>query len=210
MTEPTPNTGGPIPALIPARHQRRRRALVLVISLLAFAALAGLGAWLRQTPGRPPQPAADESLCPRLLQAVLDIVPEGGKGGGCGVLIDQEYRLVATLAAVTAGADEVRVSFPSGVPAQGEQEGPGSVRADKEAGIAAHVVYRDPARNIDLLQVERLPSRALALPPGDWVPAPGQALHTLHRPEPPAPSAGVGAWSYHRGQVERVLMRPHY
>jgi hypothetical protein len=102
-----------------------------------------------------------------------------------------------TIAAVMGGADNERVFFPSDPLAQG-------------AGIDARVVHRDQDRQIDLLQLERLPSQALALPLGDRLPGPGQTLHTLRRPEAAAPSSGVGAWPYRPGELVRVLMRPHY
>jgi hypothetical protein len=209
MTEPTPNTGGPSPDPIPARRHRRRLALVLIVALLACAALAGFAAWPRRSPG-PPEPAADESLYPRLLQAVVHIAPEGGKGGGCGVLIDTECRLVVTVADVMAGADNARVYFPTGSQGQDARAGFGSVRASEEAGIVAHLVHRDENRKIDLLHLQQLPARALALSLGERLPGPGQALYTLRRPEPNLPATNVGAWSYRRGALERVVMPPHY
>jgi hypothetical protein len=182
---------------------------VLIVALLAVAALAGLGAWARRTPG-PPEPTADESLHPRLLQAVVHIAPEGGQGGGCGVLIDTECRLVVTVADVMAGADNARVSFPAGPLAQEAQAGPGPVRAGAEAGIGARLVHRDENRKIDLLQLQRLPAQALALSLGDRLAGARQTLYTLRRPEPPLPSPSVGAWSFRRGELERVVVPPHY
>jgi hypothetical protein len=149
-------------------------------------------------------------LYPHLLQAVVHIAPEGGKGGGCGVLIDRECRLVVTVADVMAGADNARVYFPTGPLAPEAQAGLGPVRAGEGTGIGAHLVHRDGNRKIDLLQLQRLPAQALALSLGERLPAPGQPLHTLRRSEPTMPSASVGAWSYRRGALERVVMPPHY
>jgi hypothetical protein len=163
--------------------------------LCAVAALvlgAALGAWFLRTPGVPAQAGAadDPSLYPRLLHAVVRIAADGGKGGGCGTVIDAERRLVISVAAVVGDREQVPVDFVDG---------------SAQAAVG-RVVHRNPSRNLVVLRLDRLPESALPLSEGQEPPAPGQVLFTVR-----ADGAGAAgrSWTYARGELERVIMPPH-
>jgi hypothetical protein len=179
----------------------------VVGGLLVAALGVALAGWcFGRIPGEASQAQSpeNEALHHGIQQALAYIVPEGGDKGGCGVLIDQQERLVVTVARHMGERTGARISFAGthGI------DSTHSISAD--AGTVGDVVFRDSTRSLVLLRLQHLPAGAAALPLGDWTPSTTMMLHSVRSSQPGAASARAHAWSYCQGKIERILMRPHY
>jgi hypothetical protein len=77
-----------------------------------------------------------------------------------------------------------------------------------DSKIAAIVVYRDQARKLVLLRLDRWPEGAAALPLGDW--APNLVLHSVYRHVQSPSALSEGIWSFGLARVRHSIMLPHY
>jgi hypothetical protein len=189
-----------------ARPPRRLIRYVILIGLAA-ALGAGLGCWYfsRTLDGQAQAesaPEKDGALHRRMLQALAYVVPEGAETGGYGILVDQQNRLIVTVARLLGEKASARVFF--GLAGAGDA----SLSLGPQAGTLATVVFRDSTRGLVLLRLERLPAGAASLPLGEW--APRSMLHSVHSQQPRAASTEARAVSYCEGRIERILMPPHY
>src|SRR5438128_7273864 len=98
--------------------KRSRKLIPYAIwaGLLVAALGAGIGSWCfnRRLEGGTQADLSsekDEVLYRRMLQALAYVVPEGEHTGGCGVLVDQQERLVVTVARLVGEKTTARVSF---------------------------------------------------------------------------------------------------
>jgi hypothetical protein len=144
--------------------------------------------------------ARNDALYGRMLAALAYVVPEGGGKSGCGVLVDQQERLVVASTRLMGENTRARVTFahadPAGMPAQ--------------TATTADVLFCDTTRSLVLLRLRELPSGAAALPLGDWTPSTTMTLHSLRSSQSASPSAQNRSWSCCQGKIERILMIPHY
>ena len=190
-----------------ARPPRRLIRYVIVVGLLVAALGTGFGYWyLSRTLGGQAQgdsaPEKDGALYHRLLQALTYVVPESAEAGGYGILVDQQDRLIVTVARLLGEKASAHVFF---APA-GAMDAAYPIGA--QAGTLATVVFRDSTRGLVLLRLERLPTGALSLPLGKW--APGSMLHSVRCQQSRGASPQAPAVSYCEGRIERILMPPHY
>src|SRR5260370_25808400 len=171
-----------LPALslraIPRRFLFGSLTLFIVALLAAAGRLAGLF------------PASNEVILPpgtgdpvlrRLVQAAVHIESGDGNQACCGVLVDQENRLIVTPSESLGDQANARVYFqitgsPETVPLANR-----SREFEDRGGIAGHVVFRDAKRGLALIRLERLPEGATPITLGDQPPSLRQALHSLRR-----------------------------
>jgi hypothetical protein len=188
---------------------RRWRAARVITSLLIAAGIVLISLpalrWFRaDSPPAFALPAPDESLYRHLLQATVCITPQGEAFRGLGVLVDQKERLVVTLAEVMKDRENASADLAIGRSGDTQELASPSV----EYKIAAKVVYRDEARKLVLLRLERWPDGAAALPLGDWTGH--QVLHSVYRQDQNLSGHPEGIWSFGLAQVRHSIMLPHY
>jgi hypothetical protein len=99
----------------------------------------------------------DGRVADRLLAAAVRVAPDRPDRGCWGVLIDDGSRLVITVGGAAKDRDELPISVP----------GPGSDGRATAHESVARVVARGVERDLVLLQADRLPARAHALPLSD-------------------------------------------
>jgi S1-C subfamily serine protease len=131
----------------------------------------------------------------------------GDKHSGAGCVIDRDNRLLLTNYHVVEESETVRVAFPV-------YDGQGQLVTDRQyywdnfgrLSVRGRVLKRDPARDLALIQVERLPRFALAMPLADNGPAEQERIYRVGSPG----SAGA-AWTVRSGKVKFVrAMRLRY
>lgn len=137
---------------------------------------------------------------------VLVLVPVGdgtrARPRGTGSLIDVEHRLILTAYHVMGDDEEAIVAFPA-YNKKGEliAEMDYYVGALKRGGgFAGRVVATDPARDLAVIQLNKLPRGVPALRLAQKTPGVGQAVHSIGNP-----AAADGAlWIYTEGKVRQL------
>jgi hypothetical protein len=191
----------------PAARPPRGLTRYAILAGLGAALGVGVGCWYfgRTVDGQAQADSSPEkhvALHHRLLQALAYVVPEGAEAGGYGVLVEQRDRLIVTVARLLGEKAAAHVFFaPAGAT-------DAAYPISAQAGTIATVVFRDSARGLVLLRLERLPAGAASLPLGKWAPA--SMLHSVHSRQPPVASPEARTVSYSEGRIERILMPPHY
>ena len=173
--------------------RRWSKKLILCVAVGIACASVSLAFLL---PGRNP----DDSLNRRLLQATVRIAPQGEAIRGCGVIVDEANRLVATVADLMKDREGATIFFPH---PKGEEKG-----SSAESGVPAKVIYRDPVRRLAILRLDSLPEGAAALPLGDWPCSPGEHLHSVYSHDKGS-EIDQASWSFGRGRMQQTLMVPH-
>src|SRR5262245_61957880 len=122
-----------------------------LLGLTALLTLAGAG-------------RANPMVIEKLLPGTAYLrVPDGNTmHNGTGVLIDVKERLLLTANHVTGGKDQVLASFP-------RRDSHGDLVTDAGSywmmfALRGKVVHRDPGRDLALIQLEKLPEGAQAVP----------------------------------------------
>src|SRR4051794_34133681 len=122
-----------------------------------------------------------------------------GTASGSGSVIDRRRQLVLTNYHVVGDIDRVTVLFPA--------YKDGKLIAEKDfyrqnaakLGIRGHVIDRDRRADLAVVQIDRVPDGAQALPVAGEGVTPGQSVHSLGNP------GGSGAlWVYTPGRVRQV------
>ena len=146
-----------------------------------------------------PKPKAFTSL---IRSAVLIASSKGdGKAGGSGVLIDRAHRLVVTNAHNVNDDDhELVAHFPRSRDGKVVLERDAYLAPDKGQPIRCRVVARAPQHDLALLELDRVPPDADALPVAADSPKPGEVTHALGNPRH-LPTL----WAFSSGAVRRVI-----
>jgi hypothetical protein len=127
--------------------------------------------------------------------------PEG-TATGSGTLIDRRRHLILTnyhVAGDVTGAIVMFPAFRDGKPIAERDYYKEHVR---DQGIRGRVVARDKLADLALIQIERVPAGAQALPLANEGVSPGQTVHSIGNP------GGSGAlWVYTPGKVRQVYQK---
>jgi S1-C subfamily serine protease len=168
---------------------------------LAATAVLGL---LATGPAR-----ADENLYERALPATVWVLsPQPGSiSMGTGVLIDDRSGMVLTSYHVVERRPAVVAFFPERGPDGQVVTDPDDYVTQAEAlGIAGRVVIADATRDLALIQLERVPAGARALPIATRPARPGQEVFSIGNS-----GAGDGVlWRYRDGKVRQNYRRTMY
>lgn len=152
------------------------------------------------SPDAPPPPRLPTSLQPkeiyqRALKAVAWVItPEFT---GTAWLVDRDNRLLVTNYHVAEDLAEVELVFPAY--REGALVVEKSWYRDSAPRYRARVVDVSPADDLAILQVDRLPADAQALPLAGANPSPGDAVHSVGNPGP-----SDALWVYTGGAVRSV------
>jgi S1-C subfamily serine protease len=129
-------------------------------------------------------------------------------GAGSGALVDRPRKLVVTNYHVVGEEAEVMVLFPA-FDTDGTVIAERSAYRDKEAELRrsgrltdARVVARDSRCDLALLELDRLPEDARAVPLAAASPRPGQQVHSIGNP-----GVSDALWLYSRGTVRQVYRK---
>ena len=139
-----------------------------------------------------------------VLKSTVWIISQRPEGtvSGSGSLIDRQRRLILTNYHVVGDVNAVIVMFPA--------FRDGEVIAERDyykdhirtQGIRGRVVARDKQADMSLIQIERVPDGAQALPISAEGVSPGQTVHSVGNP------GGSGAlWVYTPGKVRQVYQK---
>jgi S1-C subfamily serine protease len=153
---------------------------------------------------------ADEEVYRRTLPATVMVINTAGDKpvSGSGVLVDRPRKLVVTNYHVVGEETELVVLFPS-------YDTEGDLIAERSAYLetapdlrrhgrltGARVVARNSRCDLALLEVDRLPEDARAVPLAAASPRPGQQVHSIGNP-----GASDALWLYSRGTVRQVYRK---
>lgn len=115
---------------------------------------------------------ADDSVHRSILPGVAFVVTEQSSGS-C-FLVDAQRRLVVTNFHVIRDYTQIKIFFPQY--SRGEVIRDVKHYLDRNLGIQAKVVAKDPTLDLAVLQLDRLPAQAMQLPLADSLPQPGDTL----------------------------------
>ena len=125
-----------------------------------------------------------------------------GTSTGTGVLIDAEKRLMVTNAHVVGDARSTVVFFPT------ESKGNTAVDRDyyldnvKKLGLRGRVVAVDRKRDLALVELNRLPEGAVAIPMASKSPTPGEEVESIGNS-----GSSDALWVYTSGTVRTVYQK---
>jgi HEAT repeat protein len=138
-----------------------------------------------------------------LKSTVWIVVPnqDGSAMGGTGTLIDRGHKWVLTNFHVVAGAtNQILVFFPVHKDGKLLAERDAYLKqTHKEDLIYATVLIKEEKRDLALLELNRLPDNAQALPIARGQVTPGEAVHSLGNP-----GQSGALWVYTSGTVRQV------
>jgi S1-C subfamily serine protease len=139
------------------------------------------------------------------LKSTVWVVSNRGQGRvatGSGALIDRRRQLVLTNYHVVGDVDRATVYFPDFRGGKLVAERDYYRERARELGIRGHVVARDKRADLALIQIDRVPDGAQALPLSSEGVSPGQTVHSIGNP------GGSGAlWVYTPGKVRQVYQK---
>jgi hypothetical protein len=170
-----------------------RRLAVVVAVLLPAAAL--------------PQATPTEGgvkVYQSVLKSTVWIVSQRPEGtvSGSGSLIDRRRQLVLTNYHVVGDVDRAVVMFPAYRDGKVIAERDWYKQHIRERGIRGTVKARDRQADLAVIQIDRVPDGAQALPIANESVSPGQSVHSLGSP------GGSGAlWLYTPGRVRQVYQK---
>jgi hypothetical protein len=139
-----------------------------------------------------------------VLKSTVWIISERPEGTitGSGSLIDRRRQLILTNYHVAGDVRRARVMFPVIRDGRVIAERDYYKQRVRGLGIPGTVVARDPQADLALIQIERVPDGAQALPIAAEGVSPGQTVHSLGNP------GGSGAlWVYTPGKVRQVYQK---
>ncbi len=139
-----------------------------------------------------------------VLKSTVWIVSQRSEGTvtGSGSVIDRRRQLVLTNYHVVGNVDHVVVMFPAYSDGKLIAERDYYKQRVGKQGIRGRVVARDKQADLSLIQIERIPDGAQALPVSAEGVAPGQTVHSIGNP------GGSGAlWVYTPGKVRQVYQK---
>jgi hypothetical protein len=139
-----------------------------------------------------------------VLKSTVWIVSQRPEGTatGTGSLIDRRRQLVLTNYHVAGDVNQARVMFPAFRDGQVIAERDYYKQHLKDQGISGRVMARDKQADLALIQIERVPDGAQALPVAAEGVSPGQTVHSIGNP------GGSGAlWVYTPGKVRQVYQK---
>ncbi len=125
-----------------------------------------------------------------------------GRGNGTCVVVDVEQRLVLTNFHVVYDKDDCIVRFAMYQHGELVRDVPAYLKAGDAVAIQGKVIARDAARDLALVQLERLPAGVTAIPLAAKTAAPGTPLMSFgHSDENAKQFADVKLWRTRTGQV---------
>jgi hypothetical protein len=139
-----------------------------------------------------------------VLKSTVWIVSQRPEGtvSGTGSLIDRRRQLVLTNYHVVGDVDRAVVLFPAYRDGKLIAERDWYKQHVRDQGIRGRVVARDKQADLSLIQIDRVPDGAQALPIAGESVSPGQTVHSLGNP------GGSGAlWVYTPGKVRQVYQK---
>jgi hypothetical protein len=125
-----------------------------------------------------------------------------GLATGSGSLIDKDRRLVLTNYHVVEDQPRATVFFPVMRNGQPVPEREYYKDRGRELGIPGRVVAVDKRADLSIIQLERVPRDAPALPVAATGASPGQTVHSIGNA-----GASGGLWGYVRGTVRQVYRK---
>jgi S1-C subfamily serine protease len=170
-----------------------RRLAVLAVLALPAAALS------QATPAE-----GGVKVYQNVLKSTVWIISQRPEGtaSGSGSLIDRRRQLVLTNYHVVGDVDRVVVMFPAYRDGKLIAERDWYKQHVRDQGIRGIVKARDKQADMALIQIERVPDGAQALPIAAEGVDPGQTVHSLGNP------GGSGAlWVYTPGKVRQVYQK---
>jgi S1-C subfamily serine protease len=139
-----------------------------------------------------------------VLKSTVWIISQRPEGmvTGSGSLIDRRRQLVLTNYHVVGNVTQARVMFPAFRDGQVIAERDYYKEHIRAQSIPGRVVARDKQADLSLIQIDRVPDGAQALPISGEGVSPGQTVHSLGNP------GGSGAlWVYTPGKVRQVYQK---
>jgi S1-C subfamily serine protease len=139
-----------------------------------------------------------------VLKSTVWIISQRPEGTvtGSGSLIDRRRQLVLTNYHVVGDQNQARVMFPTFRGRNVIAERDYYKEHVRDQGIRGRVVARDRQADLSLIQIEKVPEGAQALPISAEGVVPGQTVHSLGNP------GGSGAlWVYTPGKVRQVYQK---
>jgi S1-C subfamily serine protease len=133
----------------------------------------------------------------KTLKATALIATDSGRGTGW--VADVEKRLIVTNHHVAGDAKKMRVFFPKFD--GGELVTNFEEYLNSDPGVPARLLLSDPAKDLAVIQVERLPAGTTALKLADRSPTPGERVHALG-----CPGVSGALWVYSPGNVRSVYV----
>jgi hypothetical protein len=139
-----------------------------------------------------------------VLKSTVWIISQRPEGTvtGSGSLIDRRRQLVLTNYHVVGDVDRVRVLFPAFRDRQVIAERDYYKQHVGDQGIPGRVWARDKQADLAIIQIDRVPSGAQALPIAAEGVAPGQTIHSVGNP-----GASGALWVYTPGKVRQVYQK---
>jgi S1-C subfamily serine protease len=168
------------------------RRIAAVVALICVPTAA----WSQATPTE-----GGVKVYQSVLKSTVWIISQRGESTvtGSGSLVDRRRQLVLTNYHVVGDVNQVRVMFPAFRDGEVIAERDYYRQHLRDRGIPGRVVARDKQADMALIQIERVPDGAQALPIAPEGVSPGQSVHSLGNP------GGSGAlWVYTPGKVRQV------
>lgn len=167
--------------------------------LLLGAIITGIVVWLssgsRRSGSDSPAVLGPEEVYRQQLHSSAYIEVGGGSGSGC--LIDRERKLVLTAYHVIASGGQILVVFPKfkdGKPVSQFTD------YDKSEVYPAKIWKSDPAKDLAILELDKVPDHIRVLPIAASSPEPGEEVYTVGG----KPAGSQGLWIPTKGNVREV------
>lgn len=144
-----------------------------------------------------------EKLYPKILQSTVWVLsPQRGPKGtaGTGWILDAKLGLIVTNHHVVLNNPTMEVFFPIRDDQEDELQTDPGYYLKQQRSERAQVVDSDPACDLALLQVKRIPDWMQALPIARKGGSPGQQVHTVGA----LPEGSSGLWVYTRGLIRQI------
>jgi hypothetical protein len=154
--------------------------------------------------GQSTPPEGSVKVYQSVLKSTVWIISQRPEGTvtGSGSLIDRRRQLVLTNYHVVGEVNQVRVMFPAFRDGRLIAEKDYYKQHVREQGIVGTVKARDKQSDMSIIQIDRVPDGAQALPIAAEGVSPGQSVHSLGNP------GGSGAlWVYTPGKVRQVYQK---
>ncbi len=144
----------------------------------------------------------EKTVYDRVLPSISVIMPETNgqyTSSGTGWVLDAERRLILTNDHVTEGATDCLVYFPLFEDDQVVTEGDRNLIPSR--AIHGKVVDSDPTTDLSIVQVDKLPDTAIALPIAQRSATPGQTVHSIAG----SSMGSQSLWTYSSGHVRQLV-----
>lgn len=149
---------------------------------------------------------ANPDLYKKALPSTVWVVTPLSKdkmSAGTGVLVDTARKLVVTNAHVVQDKKEAVVFFPAFEKGTLITAPKYYVDNREKIAILSRVLHRDVTRDLAILELQKLPTGARAIPLASASPAPGQGIHAIGN----SGMASGGLWRYSDGKVRLVYTK---